>query len=127
MAETISEIMSTMKERDIYSLMLSFLYDLRQVKEYTLLSELCYTLDQDSFYKFIDMFAGQTITVPTKEELTELIQVLRLFEYFEIEGRPWKESVQRAGLNSCEGKKATNKLNKLKETLKKYNFGNREY
>ena len=107
--------------------MLSLLYDLRKVKEYATISELCYTLDIDSFMKLIDTFGGQTVTVPTKQELAELIQVVRLFEYFEVEGRPWKESVQRAGLNSSEGKKAANKLSALKETMKKYKFGNREY
>ena len=127
MSNTPSELVSKMQEQDVYSVICSLLYDLKRVPEYTTLSELCYLLDVDSFLKLIKYFGGQTIKIPTKEELSEVIQILLLFQYSEVEKRPWKDAVLLAGFDSNRGKGAHNKLDKLKETLTKYNFGNRNY
>lgn len=127
MSQTVNELVSKMSEQDVYSIMLSLMYDLRKVPEYTTLSELCYLLDVDSFMKFIRYFGGQTIKVPTKEEFSDVVQILLLFQYYEIEKRPWKDAVALAGFDSNRGKSARNKLDKLKETFEKYNFGNRTY
>ena len=62
-----------------------------------------------------------------KKELADLVQVLLLFQYYEIEKRPWKDAVLLAGFPPSKGKYAKNQLGRLKETLKKYNFGNRTY
>ena len=55
------------------------MYDLRKVPEYTTLSELCYLLDVESFMKLLKYFGGQTIKIPTKEEFSDIIQVLLLY------------------------------------------------
>ena len=47
--------------------------------------------------------------------------------FYEVEKYSWKDAVSMAGFSSSKGKSAKNKLNKLKETIKKYNFGNRNY
>lgn len=127
MPQTVNELVSKMTEQDVYSILLSFMYDLRKVPEYTTLSELCYLLDVESFMKLLKYFGGQTIKIPTKEEFSDIIQVLLLYQYAEIEKRPWKDAVALAGYDSNRGKSAKNKLEKLKETFEKYNFGNRTY
>ena len=48
-------------------------------------------------------------------------------QYYEIEKRPWKDCVKLAGLDTSSGKLAHNKLEKLKNTMTTYNFGNRSY
>ena len=128
MADTVSEVIGSMSNADVYSALLSFLYDMRNIPEYSLLSELCYLIkDKDSFINVLTYFSGQTVTFPTEEELSDAIQVLRLYQYHEIEKRPWKDAVKLAGYDTSSGKLATNKLNKLKETIKKYNYSNRQY
>ncbi len=127
MTENVNEIVSKLQKKDIYAILCSFLYDLKEVPEYATLSELCYLLDTDSFLHLINYCAGQTITIPTKQEFSDLIQVLLLFQYYEVEKYSWKDAVSMAGFSSSKGKSAKNKLNKLKETIKKYNFGNRNY
>lgn len=128
MADTVSEVIGSMSNADVYSALLSFLYDMRNIPEYSLLSELCYLIkDKDSFINVLTYFSGQTVTFPTEEELSDAIQVLRLYQYHEIEKRPWKDAVKLAGYDTSSGKLATNKLNKLKETIKKYNYNNRQY
>ena len=127
MADNINELMSRLTKPDVYSVLCSFLYDLKEVPEYTTLSELCYLVDIDSFMNLLQYFEGQTIKIPTKEEFTEVAQILLLFQYYEIEKRPWKDCVRLVGLDTSSGKMAHNRLDKLKETMGKYNFGNRQY
>jgi hypothetical protein len=128
MADTVHEIVSSMSKQDVYSALLGFLYELRSIPEYSLLSELSYLVkDSETLVKILSFFSGQTVKFPTEDELSECIQILRLYQYYEVEKRPWKDSVKLAGFDSSSGKLATNKLNKLKETIKKYNFGNRNY
>lgn len=127
MKETVSEIIKDMSKQDVYSIVMSFLFDLKNDPKYTLLSELCYIMDEKSFTNFIECFEGMTIKVPTKKELSELIQVLRLFQLYEVEGRPWKDAVIEVGLDSSSGKMAKNNVNRLKRTFEKYNVGNRGF
>ena len=127
MTENVNEIISKLQKKDIYAVICSFLYDLKDVPEYSTLSELCYLLDTESFLHLINYCSGQTITIPTKQEFSDLVQVLLLFQFYEIEKRPWKDAVKLAGFSSSKGKAAKNKLDKLKQTIKQYNFGNRSY
>lgn len=127
MADNFNDIVSNLNKQDVFSILCSFLYDLKEVPEYSTLSELCYVLDVESFMHLINYFAGRTIRIPDKKELADLVQVLLLFQYYEIEKRPWKDAVLLAGFPPSKGKYAKNQLGRLKETLKKYNFGNRTY
>ena len=125
--KTPSEIIADINQKDVYSILCSFLYEMKSIPEYSLISELCYLLDVDSFMKLIRYFKGQTITIPTEEEFCEATKVLMLYNYSEVEKRPWKDALALAGFSSSSGKLAHNKLDKLKDTIKKYNFGNRNY
>lgn len=127
MKQTTSEIISQMNDKDVYAVMCSFLYDLKNEPQYSTLSELCYILDKESFKRLLRYFSGRTIKIPTSEEVAELLQIMSLYQYYEIEGKTWKESLEAVGLTSSDGKKAHNKLDRFKETVKKYNFGNRKY
>ena len=127
MTEGVNEIVSKLQKKDVYSILCSFIYDLKDVPEYAMLSELCYLLDTDSFLHLINYCSGQTIRIPTKEEFSDLVQVLLLFQYYEVEKYTWKDAVSLAGFPPSKGKFAKNKLEQLKKTIKKYNFGNRNY
>ncbi len=124
---SVTNLLSKFKEQDVYSILCGYLYEFKDVPEYSMLCELSYLLDSKSFVNLIKYFEGQTITIPTKEEFQSGIRVLLLLQYYEIEKRPWKESLQLAGFQSSEGRVAQNKLNKLKDTIGKYNYGNRSY
>jgi predicted transcriptional regulator with HTH domain len=126
MADTVSEVIKSMSDNDIYSSILTFLFELHKVPEYSLLSELIYIVkDKESFMNLMNCFAGKTVKFPSKDELAEIIQVLKLYQYYEIDHMSWKDAVISAGFDSRNGKLATNRLNTLKDTIKKYNFGNR--
>ena len=123
-----SDIISKLTEIDTFSILCSLLYELRPIPEYSLISELCYMInDQKSIEKVFSYMAGKTVVFPTKEEFSNRIKVLLLYQFAEVEKRPWKDALLLAGYKTSNGKKAHNDLDKLKQTLAKYNFGNRQY
>ena len=124
---SITNLISRLREQDVYSILCGYLYEYKDIPEYSILCELAYLLDTKSFINLIKYFEGQTITIPTKEEFQSGIRTLLLLQYHEIEKKPWKESLKLAGFQSSEGRTAQNKLNKLKESIEKYNYGNRNY
>lgn len=79
-----SEI-DTLKNQDIYSLMLFILFKLRDLPEYSTLSELIYILNKDEFLKLCEYFGGLTIKIPTIDELENLVNVLLLYKYINID------------------------------------------
>jgi hypothetical protein len=127
MVENVNDLIGKLRDSDVYSIMCSLLYDLHEVPEYSIISELCYLTDVESFENIVQYMAGRTIKIPTKEEFADAIQVLRLFQYAEVEKRPWKDAVVMAGYRTGSGKLAKNKLEKLKATLAKTKIGNRDY
>ena len=58
-----------LKEYDVSSLILFSLYKLIGSPEYEVLSEMAYVLDRKNMIRFIEMFGGMTIRVPTISEL----------------------------------------------------------
>ena len=86
-----SEI-DTLKNKDIYSLMLFILFKLRDLPEYSTLSELIYILNKDEFLKLCEYFGGLTIKIPTIEELENLVNVLLLYKYINIDNMEQEEA-----------------------------------
>jgi hypothetical protein len=128
MADTSIETIKSLSDAGIYSAILGFLYELKRIPEYSLLSEISFlTKDRESFLNLMEYFAGKTITFPTEDELADALKIIRLYQVHEIEGRPWKDAVKIVGFDSSSGKLAKNKLDKFKEMLKKYNFNDRSY
>lgn len=127
MTDSINKVLSKFKEQDIYALLCGYLFEFKNVPEFSIISELAYLLDKESFVNLIDYFEGQTFTVPTKKDFQNAIRTLLLLQYYEIEGKPWKDSLVEAGFDTSDGRAAQIQLKKLKQTLEKYNFTNRAY
>lgn len=71
---------SKLKTNDIFSIALFLLYKMRDVPEYSTLSELCYVLDKDSLISLCEFFGGTTIKVPTIDELKVSLYALSLYQ-----------------------------------------------
>ena len=127
MAQNPNELFSELSDAETYAALCDFLYEVRGIPQYAYLSELCYLLDKESFMNLVYYYSGTQFVVPTTKEIAEAVQIMKLYNSYEIEKRPWKESVQAAGFDSSSGKRAKNWLNRLVETFKKYNIGNRRY
>lgn len=88
------EKLNSMKMTDVYSLILFALFKLKDVPEYSSLSELGYVLDGQSLFNFLEYFGGQTIKVPTMEEFRVMIEALLLYQYVNIEGIEYNQALK---------------------------------
>lgn len=112
----------SLKERDLYSLSLFSLYKLHNIKEYSSLSELPYVLDKTNLINLCEFFGGQTITIPTIDELQDLVYALLLYQYVKIEGKDYKESLELIGHDTHDLRHVKSIYYKLLEVLDKYTF-----
>lgn len=106
-----------LKNNDIYSLILFILYELKNDKDYSTLSELIYVLDKQSLLKLCQFYGGQTIKIPTLFELECIVYGLMIYQYIEIEHIPKDKAYELLG-NKKIHKKEINKIYiKIKEIL----------
>lgn len=115
------QILNSLNKPDIYSLLLFSIYKLKDSPHYSTLSELAYVLDKDSLLKFLDYYQGQTITIPTKKDLKEVINALVLYEQVNINGIEFKEALSKldSDINIAKIKKI---YIHIIEILDNYNF-----
>jgi hypothetical protein len=116
-----------LNRQDIYSVASALLYLLKDNPKYKSISELFYLTDYDSFIRLIKYFGGQEIRIPTFEELDEVLRMLLVYQYSEVEGLPWKEVLDKSGIPEEESLSTRSKLIVLKKFLGEYKIGGRDY
>lgn len=120
----IREKMATLKEIDIWTMLLFVLYKIKDLPEYSAISELAYVLDKKSMLKLCEYFGGLTLTIPTIDDLENLTKALLLYQYTIIDGKSYNEAIDLLG--------ETDNLRQIKSTyvkmcdiLENYNFSQR--
>ena len=119
--------LDSLSQPEIYSLICECLYALKNNPKYSIISELAFLLEKDSFIKFIKYFGGMTITVPTIDEFKETISLLLLYQATEIDKLPWRQALEFAGYDQSLSRSAQRKLSILKKSIKEYKEGVRHY
>lgn len=114
--------LSLLKEQDIYSLGLFCLYKLIGTPEYSSISELAYVLDKKNLLNLCEYFGGQTITIPTTDELENLICALLLYQYVKIENMDYDEAVRLIEHESKDLRAVKINYRRLLEVLRDYSF-----
>lgn len=109
-----------LKQMDIWSLMLFVLYNFQNIPEYAAVSELAYILDQKNMLKLCEYFGGQTIKIPTIDQLEETIYAMLLYQYIDVEKIEEKDAVQLLRLDKDKEKIVKNCYRTLKGVLVKY-------
>lgn len=108
---------------DIYSLMLFVLFKIRDIPEYSVLSEMCYLLDGNNMTRFLAYFAGKTIKVPTEKEFSTLASALLLYQYVNIEGHTLVVAQNKLGETTKKQlEEITNLYIELLPIMKEYNI-----
>lgn len=92
--------LSFLDKKDTYSFLMSAIYASKADDKYQLLSDLIYALDDKSFINFMSLFEGQTITIPTIQELTDMIKALAILAYKDIDKLAIDTIAQKLGINS---------------------------
>lgn len=109
-----------LKQIDIWSLMLFVLYNFQSIPEYAALSELAYILDEKNLLKLCEYFGGQTIKIPTIDQLEETIYAMLLYQYIDIEKIDEKDAFQLLRADKSREKLIKNCYRTLKTVLANY-------
>lgn len=108
------------KEEDIYSAMLYALYKLTKDPKYSVISELIYILNKDSFLNLCSIMGGCTITIPTIQELNNLTKSLLLYQYINIDKLSFEEALKSLNISSTEAKELIKSYETIVEVLNEY-------
>ena len=118
----ILDTLNELSQTDVYSLLLFALWRIKEIPEYSTLSELAYILDNNSLMRFLDYYGGSTIKVPTKEEFSVLIEALSLYRQVNIEGIDFKEALANLTYKDLSLKDIKESYQKIDSILTKYTF-----
>jgi hypothetical protein len=121
----IKENLLTLHDMDIWSLILFVLYKLKDIPEYSTISEMAYVLDKDNLLKLCEYFGGITIKIPTIDELELLIYSLVLYQYVNLDHMEYDKAIELIGKESIDLRAVKSGYIKICEVLSKYNFKSR--
>lgn len=116
-----------LSQPEVYSLICESLYSLKENPKYSIISELAFILDKNSFMKFVKYFGGMTITIPTMEEFKETISLLLLYQAVEVDKLSWRKALEVAGFSLEQSRSVQRKLAILKKSINSYKAGKRYY
>lgn len=120
--DKLKDDLDELKFTDIYSLMLFALYKVKDIPEYSTLSELAYVLDKKNLFNLLNCFGGLTIKIPTVDELKLLVNSLLLYQYVNIENYDYDNAVKLLRLDEITQSELKNAYIKLVDILNKYSF-----
>lgn len=118
----ISDNLKKLNTTDIYSMLLFAVFNIQKIPGYAVLSELVYILDKNNLLKLCEYFGGQTITIPTIDELEILIYCLVIYNDVVIEKRDFDKVIKSLPVESYLLKQIKEKYFELKEVLDTYEF-----
>ena len=122
MNSTLRKELDNLKMTDTFSLILFVLYKIRDVDEYSTLSELAYILDKETLLNLCEYFGGLTIRIPTIEEIDSIINSLLLYQYINIDGYSYNEAIEKIGFDSFQLRKIKKDYNNICSTLENYSL-----
>lgn len=109
-----------LKDKDIYSLLLFILYKIKDLPEYSVLSELSYILDKDTLFKFLKYYEGLTITIPRIKDLIHILDVLLLYQKVNFEKLDFNLVLTQYDLKEDEKLKLMETYQKVEKIMENY-------
>lgn len=122
MKSNIIKALEEMDKNDISSLILFTLYKLKDVSEYSVVSELPYILDNDSFIRFLNYYGGKTIKVPTVEEFNNVVNSILVYVTKENDNKTFDEACAEIGVSSKNKGSVLSAVKIVSELLNEYDF-----
>lgn len=111
-----------LKDKDLYSLVLFALYKMIPIPEYSSLSQLIYVLDKTNFLNLCEYFGGQTIKIPTIEEIESLMCALRIFEKEKLQHIPYEKAIEEFQGSGRDLKRIKEQYKQLTKVIDIYDF-----
>ena len=122
---SIKSEMENFREPDVWSLVLFVLAQMKEIPEYSAVSELAFVLDKKNLIRLCEYFGGLTITVPKIEELESVIYGLLMYQYREIKKLSFDEAARLMPNDRIAISDIEKSYQKIKEVLKNYSFETR--
>lgn len=114
--------LDSLKEPDIYSLLLFTLYKLKNTAEYSTLSELAYLFNKEDLLTLCELYGGRTITIPTINELQQMLNSLLIFQKVDIEHQPLDQVLNQFCFRVDDKRNMLKSYEVVKTVLNNYNF-----
>ena len=89
--------MRSLDKKDTFSFILSAIYASEADSDYMLLADLIYLLNEKEFKRFMGLFEGQTLKIPTIRQLNDMLGALMLYTYVDVEGMSLKHALKELG------------------------------
>lgn len=118
----IIKALEELDKRDIYSLILFILYRLKEIPEYSTLSELVYILDNENFIKLINYYGGKTIRIPKVDELSTILNALLVYEREQNTDLPLSDICKDIGISKKEIPEILKILQLIPQLIDNYDF-----
>ena len=118
----IIKALEELDKRDIYSLILFILYRLKEIPEYSTLSELVYILDNENFIKLINYYGGKTIRIPKVDELSTILDALLVYEREQNTDLPLSDICKDIGISKKEIPEILKILQLIPQLIDNYDF-----
>ena len=112
-------------ELDLWSIMLFALYQVKDSPEYSGISELAYILDKKNFLKLCEYFGGQTITIPTIDQLELMLYGLLMYQYVHIKNIEYEKALEMLKSDDYDARDIRFSYLRIKNTLDNYDFTSR--
>ena len=81
---------------DLYYLSLMILS--AKIGTNSILPEIIFLLDEKSLNNLLCYYGGQTVKIPTLQDLRDSLYGILIYYYYDIQGNSWKESFKKMGL-----------------------------
>lgn len=122
----IKEALDKLNQTDTYSLVLFILYQLTMEPKYATVSKLPYVLDKENLYKFLEVYGGTTVRVPTVAELETVINALLLYCNVNLYKKTFEQAIEELSDEVSNNEEYVNKLiviyKDICEIMSKYDF-----
>lgn len=116
----VSKDVEVLTSKDIDSLVMFALYQIKDIPEYSTLSRMAYLVDRNSFLNLCEYFGGITVRIPTVQEVEEVTQALLLYQFIDVDGLDMKKAVSKLALTGNDIRKLKSNYVRLKGVLSKY-------
>ena len=91
---------NTLKENDLYNLILYAIFKVKDDPKYSIISELIYAVDKDNLLSLCSTFGGCTITIPTILELKIFTYAMLIYYTSITEHKTFNEIYKSLDLDS---------------------------
>lgn len=93
-----------LNKQDTYGVLLAAIQFSEVNEDFRILADLIYLLDEKTFKRFLSLYEGQTIKIPTRQQFTEMLRILLFHAYTTTEGLTREEAFKKLNISKTNQK-----------------------